>query len=212
MTLRFALLPGLATAALLAASAAMAQDSGAAPAQAPADAPAQSQPAAPQPYVAATHGDWQIICPPQEAQGPTGACEMYQLLNDSQGSPTAEISIAALPLGAEFSAGATITTPLETFLPAGLAWYTGDRPADEQIRVEPFRVCSVVGCLIRMGLSADEVDAMKAGSTSTILIRPFVAVDQEVAINVSLSGFTAAFDDLQTRLSNAAAAQRTQSN
>ncbi|HPD91159.1 MAG: invasion associated locus B family protein [Rhodobacter sp.] len=211
MTLRFALLPGLATAALLAASSAMAQDSGsAAPAQTP--APAQSQPAAPQPFVAATHGSWQIICPPEEANGPTGACEMYQLLNDAQGSPTAEISIAALPLGAEFSAGASVTTPLETFLPAGLAWYIGDRPADEQIRVEPFRVCSVVGCLVRMGLSADEVDAMKAGSNATLLMRPFVAVDQEVSLTVSLSGFTAAYEDLQTRLSNAAAAQRSQNN
>ena len=43
-------------------------------------------------------------------------------------------------------------------------------------------------------------------------MRPFVAVDQEVSLTVSLSGFTAAYEDLQTRLSNAAAAQRSQNN
>jgi len=174
-------------------------------------AAAGAQDAAPQvptgPEVAATFRDWQVLCNTVDAAG-TQDCEMYQLLHDSTGSPIAEISIVALPLGAEFAAGATVTTPLETFLPMGMGWYIGERPADGQVRAEGFRVCTVVGCIVRMGLSADEIDAMKSGSDATIMIAPFVAIDQPVEITVSLAGFTAAYDDLQTRLSQAAAAAR----
>lgn len=164
----------------------------------------QTQPQVGEPVVAATHRDWQILCVQIDEAG-TQNCEMYQLLLDPEGSPIAEISIAVLPFGAEFSAGATVTTPLETFLPTGLGFRIG---ADEEMRIEAFRVCTVVGCIVRMGLSADEVDRMKAGSTASLMIAPFVAIDRPVEITVSLAGFTAAFEDLQTRLSEAAARAR----
>lgn len=201
MTFRIALASGLISAALIAAPAlAQSTDAAAAPA-----APAAA--AQPGPTVAATFRDWQVICAPATANQPE-QCEMYQLLRDMTNAPIAEISIAALPLGAEFAAGATVTTPLETFLPTGLGFWIGDMPADNQIRVEGFRVCTVVGCVVRMGLSAEEVDQMKSGSSATVMIAPFVAIDQPVEIPISLAGFTAAYDDLQTRLANAAAAAR----
>jgi invasion protein IalB len=157
-----------------------------------------------EPFLAATHSDWEILCNEIDQAG-TVSCEMYQLLFDPSQQPVAEISIAALPFGSEFSAGATITTPLETFLPFGMGWRIGDA---EEGRVEAFRVCTVVGCMVRMGLTPDEVDTMRAGSTASIMIAPFVAIDQPVEIAVSLSGFTAAYEDLQTRLSEAAVAAR----
>lgn len=185
-----ALLPGLA----------IAQDAAApeASAEAAAQLPAE-------PVVVATNGSWQVMCNQVEDIA-TQNCEMYQLLLDPAGQPIAEIGIAVLPFGSEFSAGATVTTPLETFLPTGMGWRIG---AAEEMRIEPFRVCTVIGCIIRMGLSAEEVDAMRAGTTATVTIAPFAAIDQPVEITVSLAGFTASFDDLQTRLSNAAAAART---
>lgn len=194
MTLRFPLFASLA-ACVLATSGALAQET------APAD---NTAPQPGQPYLAATFQDWQIVCTPGPEQQPE-ACEMYQLLVDTTQSPIAEISIAALPFGSEFSAGATVTTPLETFLPTGLGFRIGEA---ETMRIEPFRVCTVVGCIVRMGVTADEVDALKAGTTATLTIAPFIAVDQPVDIRVSLSGFTAAYDDLQTRLAAAIAASR----
>lgn len=168
-------------------------------------APAEGQAAeVPQAYLAATHGDWQVICQPLDPELET--CEMYQLLIDEQQQPTAEISIAALPFGAEFVAGGTVTTPLETFLPTGLGFRIGD---DENIRLEQYRVCTVVGCVVRMGFSGEEVDRMKSGSSASFIITPFVAVDQPVSVTMSLSGFTAAFDDVQTRFAQAAAVMRT---
>lgn len=168
---------------------------------------AATEPATPQigePYVATSHADWDILCSVVDEAG-TVNCEMYQLLFDSSEQPIAEISMVALPFGAEFAAGATVTTPLETFLPTGMGWQIGDA---ETMRLEAFRVCSVIGCMVRMGISAEEIDTMRAGANATITIAPFVAIDQPVQINVSLSGFTAAFEDLQTRLSEAAAASR----
>lgn len=194
MTHRFFLTAALALAALLPPLAAPAQTTEAPAAEAAANAP----------YLAATHGDWQVLCT-RIAEGQPEYCEGYQLLNDASGSPIAEITLEVLPLGAEFAAGATVTTPLETFLPTGLGFRIGDA---QDMRLEPFRVCTVIGCIVRMGISFDEIDQMKAGSTATLTIAPFVAVDQPVEITISLTGFTAMYDDLQTRLSLAAAAAR----
>lgn len=170
--------------------------------QAPAAAAQAQQPS--QPVLVATHTDWQILCS-QPQDGAQQNCEMYQLLTDENNNPMGEISILALPFGAEFAAGATVTTPLETFLPTGLGFVIGNA---EEMRMEPFRVCTVVGCFVRMGLSSEEVNALKAGATATVAIAPYVAIDQAIQMTISLSGFTAAYDDLQNRLAEAAAAAR----
>ena len=203
MTIRLSCLAGAAFAACLGVAPLFAQTTEPAPTEPTAD-PAAEATQPPGPYAAATFGNWEIICTPM-GEGVPESCEMYQLLLDEQASPLAEISIAALPLGAEFAAGATVTTPLETFLPTGLGFRIGEA---ETMRIEPFRVCTVVGCIVRMGLSVEEIDAMKAGADATLTIAPFVAVDQPVNITISLEGFTAAYEDVQTRLSLAAAATR----
>ena len=168
----------------------------------PATPPAAPQPG--QPYVVAEHRDWQVICtripaPEGQAEGPE-VCEMYQLLREESGQPVAEISIAALAETGDIVAGATVTTPLETFLPTGMGFRVGAET--EEMRVEPFRVCTAIGCVVRMGLSPAEVAAMQAGSDAFITIAPFVAVDRPVDIRVSLRGFTAALRDVRQRTPN----------
>ncbi len=152
-----------------------------------------------QPYLVAEHQDWQIICARLD-DGSGEYCEMYQLLREPNGQPVAEISIAALAETGDIVAGATITTPLETFLPAGLGFRLSAE--SEQMRIEPFRVCTVVGCIVRMGLTAEEVRALERGSDAFITIVPFVAPDQPVDVAVSLRGFTAAMRDLRARTPN----------
>lgn len=173
-------------------------------AQTPPTAPAApAEPAANQPYLAAEHRDWQVICTRVEGQTQE-VCELYQLLREPSGQPIAEISIAALAEGGEIVAGATITTPLETFLPAGLGFRIGTAAAE--MRIEAFRVCTVVGCVVRMGLTPAEITAMQRGSEAIVTIVPFVAVDQPIDIRVSLLGFTAAMRELRQRTPNAPAA------
>jgi invasion protein IalB len=163
---------------------------------------AQTAPAAPetpapgQPYLVAEHRDWQVICTRLQADGPE-ICEMYQLLTEASGQPIAEISIAALPDEGDIIAGATITTPLETFLPAGVGFRTAQDA--ETMRVEQFRVCTAVGCVVRMGLARDEIETLQRGSEAFVTIVPFVAIDQPVDIRVSLLGFTAALREVRQR-------------
>ncbi len=156
------------------------------------DAPA----VAGEPYVVSQHQDWEVVCSLLPPEGPE-LCEMYQLLLDPTQQPIAEISIVAFPQGNEVAGGVTITTPLETFLPSGLAFRIG---ADGTTRLEPFRVCTLVGCIVRLGLSEDEINAMKRGANAFITILPFVAPDQPVELPISLRGFTAAFDETRSRL------------
>jgi invasion protein IalB len=162
-------------------------------------APVAATPAPGQPYLVSEHRDWQVICTRLEAEGPE-ICEMYQLLNETGGQPIAEISIAALAETGDIVAGVTITTPLETFLPTGLGFRIGAEATD--MRVEGFRVCTVIGCMVRMGLSADEVAQMQRGTEAFVTFAPFVAVDQPVDIRISLLGFTAALADVRARTPN----------
>ncbi|WP_209424348.1 invasion associated locus B family protein [Pararhodobacter sp. SW119] len=143
--------------------------------------------------VAATHRDWQIQCTRVNEEGQE-ICEMGQLLETDDG-PIAEISIVVLPEEAEFAAGATITTPLETFLPTGL----GFRIDTSEMRQEPFQICAMIGCIARIGLSAEEIEAMRRGASGFITIAHYSQVNQPIEIPVSLMGFTAAMDDLQAR-------------
>jgi len=191
MTLRIALCSTFLTAMLSLPQVALAQDNGA---DNGTGTEATFEPGAP--YLVATHRDWEVLCTRFEEDGDE-VCEMYQLLLDETESPIAEISIAALPAGSDVVAGATITTPLETFLPAGIGWSVGDA---EEMRVEGFRMCAVIGCIARIGFSAAEVEELKRGAHANITIAPFVAIDQPVDIRVSLLGFTAALNDLQARL------------
>lgn len=191
MTLRTLLCSTFLSALLSLPQMALAQDNGT-----EAEAEATTTPEPGEPYLIATHRDWEVLCTRFE-EGGDEMCEMYQLLLDGDESPIAEISIAALPADAGAVAGATITTPLETFLPAGLGWSVGDA---EDMRVEGFRMCAVIGCIARIGFNADEIEAMKRGTHANITIAPFIAIDQPVDIRVSLLGFTAALEDLQARL------------
>ncbi len=148
-----------------------------------------------QPYVVAEHQDWEILCTRFEEGGPE-LCEMYQMIVGEDETPLAEITMAALPGDEEFEVGATITTPLETFLLTGLAWQIGD---DGELREEPFQVCTQIGCIALLGLSEEETAAMRAGSHAFVLFRPFRNTEQVVGARVSLMGFTAALADLSER-------------
>ncbi|TVP69171.1 MAG: invasion associated locus B family protein [Rhodobacteraceae bacterium] len=141
-------------------------------------------------YVGATHGDWELVCvrvPDQE-----DPCQMYQLLRDGEGNATAEISIFPLPAGNEAVAGATILTPLETLLTAQLV----KQVDGGETKRYPFTFCTAIGCIARVGFTAAEVDAFRRGARATWTLVPVAAPDQRVDLNMSLIGFTAAFNEL----------------
>lgn len=143
-----------------------------------------------QTYVAEEHGDWQMRC--VKSEDGKDPCQLYQLLEDEEGNSVAEFSIFNLPEGQQAVAGATVVTPLETLLTAELRLQVDAG----QARRYPYSFCSQIGCFARIGFTAGEVDAFKAGSAVTVAIVPAAAPDEVVALKMSLSGFTAGWTAL----------------
>jgi len=144
--------------------------------------------AAAAPYVKSTHGDWQLRC--VRAQDGSDPCEIYQLLKDAKGNSVAEVTMVALPDGQQAVAGASIIVPLETLLPQQLTVaIDGANP-----KRYPFTFCAVVGCFARIGFTGEEIEGMKKGAKAVVSVVPIVAPDQVVSVDISLKGFTEAFE------------------
>ena len=188
------------------APAAAATDTPAPAADAPAatDAPAAAAPADPaaagtanaapnvgQPFVKDTYGDWAQRCLKAE-EGQVDPCQLYQLLEDTDGNAVAEFSTFPLPSGNQAAAGATIVVPLETLLTAQLQL----KVDNGEPKVYPFTFCNAAGCVARVGFTPAEITQLKRGAAATIRMVPAAAPDQEVVLNLSLNGFTAGYDSL----------------
>lgn len=165
-------------------------------AAAPADADEAAAPAEPEEpqvgsyYVKTTHQDWTIRC--IKADQGKDPCELYQLMRDSGGNSVAELTLIPLTNG-NVAAGATLVAPLETDLIEGLGFAVDTAKP----RGYPFSFCAPVGCVSRMGFTEAELGGMKRGSKASITLLPFGGDPKEpVQLSLSLSGFTAAFDDL----------------
>lgn len=155
--------------------------------EAPASADAAAAAQLPDNLEIETHGAWELRC---EVGG--GACFIYQLANDPNGNPVAEITMIQLPEGSEAAAGATAITPLGTMLTAGFVLQIDNG----QARQYPFTWCTRSGCFARFGLTTAEINAMKAGAVARSQIVSASAPDQPVILEMSLTGFTAAWNAL----------------
>ena len=162
-------------------------DTGLSMGQAPAEGPGST-------YVKESFDDWELRCV-RVAEG-NEPCQLYQLLKDEQGTSVAEVGLFSLPEGGEAVAGATIIAPLETLLTAGLRIAVDSATP----KAYPFTFCSQIGCVARVGFTAEEVEAFKKGSKATLTIVPAVAPDKTVALNLSLKGFTAGYDAVAATL------------
>jgi invasion protein IalB len=141
-----------------------------------------------QPYTRETIGAWEMRCIKQEAG--EEPCQMYQLLDDGEGAPVAEVTLFRLKEGGKAVAGATVIVPLETALPAQfMVQVDGDKA-----RRYPYAFCNPVGCYVRIGLTAEDVAAFKRGKEAKMTLVPALAPDQKVVLTLSLEGFTASFD------------------
>ncbi len=159
---------------------------------APAEAamPGNGDPAKPEvmEIVKDTFGDWQVRCAPDGKE-----CFMYQLALDQAKNPVAEVSILKLPDTSEAVAGVTIVTPLGTLLTNGVILQVD---AGEK-RQYPFSWCSQVGCFARFGLTKPTLDTMRRGKAGEVTLVAVNKPEAPVTLNLSLSGFTAAFDSLE---------------
>lgn len=143
-----------------------------------------------QEYIAETIGDWAIRClKVEEGEDP---CQLFQPLFDSNQNRVAEISMNTLPGNGQVRAGANLIAPLGTALGQQIT-ITVD---GGQGRRYPFAFCAQIGCVARIGLTAQDIASYKAGAGATVALASFDAPDQLILLPLSLTGFTAAYDSL----------------
>jgi len=143
-------------------------------------------------YLAASFDKWEQRCVKKDDG--SDPCQLYQLLQDTEGNDVAEISVFNLPDGAQAAAGATFMAPLETLLTANLKIGVDAK----QAKVYPFAFCTKVGCVARLGFTGEEIAALKKGVKATVTIVPAAAPDKVVALELTLKGFTAGYEAVKT--------------
>lgn len=179
----------LALAALVAApSAALAQEQTQEETPAPATDLVQGQPVEPE-ITSETFGDWTVNCQQLEAQE---RCEMTQLLLNADDTPAIEVSLFRVQDQPQVYAGGTVVAPLGTLLSSQLT-ISIDGGLGKRY---PFAFCLPDGCISRVGLTEEDVAAYKKGGKATISLGSFQAPNQVFTFDMSLTGFTAAFDRL----------------
>lgn len=150
-----------------------------------------AQPQGPQIYVREEHGDWEVRCL-EAPEGQPDPCQIYQRMSDQNGNPTADINVFDLPDGGDIAAGATVLTPLQTLLTAQVTLtIDGGQP-----RRYPFSFCDQAGCYARLGLTSEDVAAMRRGNAGQIVVVPAQAPDQQAELTMSLTGFTAGYESI----------------
>lgn len=154
---------------------------------------ANAVPAVGQTYTREIIGDWEMRCIKQE-EGKEDPCQMYQLIDDGDGTPVAEFSLFRLPGSGQAKAGATLVVPLETSLPQQVTITVDGGSA----RRYPYAFCNQIGCYARIGFTDSDVNGFKRGNAALITIVPALAQDQKVELDLSLTGFTAAFEEVST--------------
>ena len=140
-------------------------------------------------YLAGNKGDWNVRCVTANP-GEIDKCEIQQLLFLNENSPIADISIFKLPEGERAVAAANVMVPLETLLTKKFRFAF----SEESVKEFPYSFCNQNGCLVRMGLLEEDIEAMKKGSSSKLSITHISSPEGSINLSLSLNGFTAAFD------------------
>ena len=194
---------GLALAALVAASPALAQTTPAQPRPAQPAAPAQrpaQQPANPaqQPAAAAAQGpavvqlkpeprqyDWVKVCPPKEQNGGKELCVIQREFVSDEGQPV--MAIAVYDTKGEAQRKVVFVVPPGFLLQPGLR-FSVDNSKSEPAR---FQIC-LQGCFAEALPKDDILNAMKRGNLLSVSLQNQFA--REVVFQAPMTGFGKVFD------------------
>ena len=149
-----------------------------------------SKPQITEPYIKERFENWTLKC--IKPLNSIERCEANQIIFNQKQQPVAEISIIKLPKGQVAAAAATIIVPLETILSDGLVLAIQElEPKKYQ-----FKFCNSLGCYSQIGLTDDEVEALKRKEKASIFLKHISSGDQQIVIPMSLDGFTKTFSNV----------------
>ncbi|MEM6623112.1 MAG: invasion associated locus B family protein [Pseudomonadota bacterium] len=142
----------------------------------------------PQEVLRATHGDWEVRC----IDG-TDVCAMSQLGSTEAGERALLVTVQRIS-GVTADNGITIPGAMTVQAPLGILLPYGIRlkiDADPVVPL-PLNRCLPAGCISQAPMQEEAVAKMKAGSTAVFGF----FLDQEIIVNISLRGFTKAYNSL----------------
>ena len=149
-----------------------------------------SEPQKTEPYIKERFENWSLKY--IKTMNSIERCEANQIIFNQKQQPVEEISIIKLPKGQVAAAAATIIVPLETILSEGLVLAIQElEPKKYQ-----FKFCNSLGCYSQIGLTDDEVEALKRKEKASIFLKHISSGDQQIVIPMSLDGFTKTFSNV----------------
>jgi invasion protein IalB len=152
-----------------------------------AQAPAAGQQQAQNQVLKATHGDWEIQC----LEG-TETCAMQQVGNTADGERALLVTVQRLAgVTADerpVPAAITVNTPIGVLIPYAIRV----RVDEGNIAQVPLMRCVPESCVARAPMAEEAIAELKRGSKATFAY----FLQEEVLVEISLNGFTAAYDAL----------------
>lgn len=143
-----------------------------------------------QDFVKDTFGDWEIRC--LEASKET--CVMSQVGKTAAGEVALEVQLQRLAgvtaeNGQQVPAIVALKAPLGILIPYGVRIKIDGKDSG----AIPLERCLASGCVSRTPIGDEAVSRMKKGSSSVFTF----VLDKEIPVNVSLKGFTKAYNNLE---------------
>lgn len=139
-------------------------------------------------------GDWTKLCAPSGSP-----CVMEQVGKTAAGETALNMQIERLAQpqtvdGQRIEAVANILTPLGVLLQPGLRLQIDGG----EVQGTPYFLCQQNGCVVRAPLRPDLLNAFRRGARARL---SYAGLDggeaREVSVDISLAGFTRAFESLQ---------------
>ena len=140
-----------------------------------------------------TYRSWTVRCgvPQNAPAGTPRTCEMVQELSRQSGGQQQRLLTVFVASEGDSGGQLTLISPLGLALPAGITISVG-----EQVSIQiAYATCRPVGCISSVRLDAELLAALVTGTTATVGVRTLDG--QNVALEVSLDGFGAAWNRLQ---------------
>jgi invasion protein IalB len=133
-----------------------------------------------------TYKDWRVACTAPEGQAKQCAVSQQQAQENGQRVLAIELATAA-----NGSVIGTLVLPFGLRLDAGVALAVDQQTAQSPLR---FSTCLPAGCLVPLNFDQTAIAALRGGTA--LKLKAMSNDGQDVALSISLSGFSTALDRL----------------
>lgn len=137
----------------------------------------------------ATHGDWEVRC----AGEGEDVCYISQVLENDEGAPLIRAVVRPVPENSQAVGLMALQAPLGVVLTRGLQMQVDAG----ETTTAPYTYCVQNGCYAQIGLAPEGLARLERGAGARITVYSVQQPDEPVQADLSLIGFTKAFDEIR---------------